>query len=617
VKYRAEIDGLRALAVLPAIFFHAGFESFSGGYVGVDVFFVISGYLITTIIINEIAEGKFTIVNFYERRARRILPALFLVMLVCLPFAWFWLTPSDLINFGQSIVTVSAFSSNILFWQESGYFETASELKALIHTWSLAVEEQYYFIFPLFLVLTWRLGLKWILSLLAIGFLVSLGAAHWGAFNKPSATFFLLPTRGWELLIGIFTAFYLKHNDYLKSDHINQILSLLGFGLIVYAVVTFDDSTPHPSLYTLIPTLGTALLILTAVPKTFIQKILSYSPIVGIGLISYSLYLWHQPFLAFARHRLSGEVSDFLTIALCLFSFPLAYCSWRWVEKPFRNKKNFTRKSIFSYSLIGIIIFSAFGLYLISSNGAMDRFSKFEQKIFTNFIDPDDYVVDRFSKIQLKDFDGTKRKKVMLIGDSHAEDLTNAIYESNAIKEISLSGYYILTACGVLMVEPEVIRKHQTRYDCSKLNNFYTHPKLLELMSQADEVWVVSTWREWTILYLTESIKNIKKINDNIKIFGSKSFGEINQNEFLWKGIEVWERERELPEIEIRKNERIKEIVAPMAEYIGLHKILCESLSKCSNFDGVNIYSYDGSHLTPHGAKILGERLFIPDSDFK
>ena len=165
------------------------------------------------------------------------------------------------------------------------------------------------------------------------------------------------------------------------------------------------------------------------------------------------------------------------------------------------------------------------------------------------------------------------------------------------------------------MIEPEVIQKHQ-KINCSKFNNFY-HPKLLELMSQADEVWVVSTWREWTILYLTESIKNIKKINDNIKIFGSKSFGEINQDEFLWKGIGVWEREREIPEDFIRKIERMNEIVVPVAEYIDLHKILCESLSKCSNFDGVNIYSYDGSHLTPYGAKILGERLFMPDSDFE
>mgnify|MGYP005708222981 FL=1 len=217
MKYRAEIDGLRALAVLPVILFHAGFEWVSGGFVGVDVFFVISGYLITTIIISEMAEGKFSIVNFYERRARRILPMLFFVMLACLPFAWLWLNPNDLQNFGDSLFAVSTFSSNILFLLRGGYFDTAAELKPLLHTWSLAVEEQYYILFPIFLILTWRLGIKWILILLSIVFFVSLGIAQWGVYNYPSATFFLLPTRGWELLVGVFAAFYLNFNTHLLS----------------------------------------------------------------------------------------------------------------------------------------------------------------------------------------------------------------------------------------------------------------------------------------------------------------------------------------------------------------------------------------------------------------
>jgi peptidoglycan/LPS O-acetylase OafA/YrhL len=206
MKYRAEIDGLRALAVLPVILFHAGFEWFSGGFVGVDVFFVISGYLITTIIISEMADGKFSIINFYERRARRILPALFFVMAACLPFAWFWLAPTHLKNFGQSLAAVSTFSSNILFWWESGYFDTAAELKPLLHTWSLAVEEQFYLLFPLLLMITWRLGVRWILTLLALLFLCSLALAHWGAYNYPTASFYMLPTRGWELSLLLFTS---------------------------------------------------------------------------------------------------------------------------------------------------------------------------------------------------------------------------------------------------------------------------------------------------------------------------------------------------------------------------------------------------------------------------
>ena len=361
MKYRSEIDGLRAFAVMPVILFHAGFKEFSGGFVGVDIFFVISGYLIATIIISDMAAGKFSLINFYERRARRILPALFFVTFACIPFAWQWLTPSDLKDFGQSLVAVSTFSSNILFWQESGYFDTSAELKPLLHTWSLSIEEQFYILFPFFLLLSWRLGIGRILILLFIVFVLSLGVSHWAAFNTPSANFYLLPSRGWELLVGVFIAFYFKYNSPLKSHQANQILSLLGFGMILYAIVYFDENTPFPSLYALIPTLGTGLLILSAVPKTFVHRFLSARPIMGLGLMSYSAYLWHQPLLAFSRHRLLGELSDFLLIIIILTSLLMAYISWKWVEKPFRDSKNISRKSIFILSSVGIVSFVILG----------------------------------------------------------------------------------------------------------------------------------------------------------------------------------------------------------------------------------------------------------------
>jgi peptidoglycan/LPS O-acetylase OafA/YrhL len=225
MEYRREIDGLRALAVLPVILFHAGFTTFSGGFVGVDVFFVISGYLITTIILTELEQGTFSIVNFYERRARRILPALFVMMLACLPFAWFWLLPEDMKDFSQSLLAVSVFASNILFWRESGYFDSAAELKPLLHTWSLAVEEQYYMLFPLFLMATWRFGRRWILGSLIAVALASLALAQWGSLVKPAATFYLLPTRVWELLIGAFAAFYLSHKKQVSGQSVSQSVS--------------------------------------------------------------------------------------------------------------------------------------------------------------------------------------------------------------------------------------------------------------------------------------------------------------------------------------------------------------------------------------------------------
>ena len=266
MKYRKEIDGLRAIAVIPVILFHAGFEHFSGGFVGVDVFFVISGYLITTIILSEKENGTFSLINFYERRARRIIPALFLVMLVSTLFSWVWLPPANLKDFSASLVAVSLFSSNILFWQETGYWGVVNELKPLLHTWSLAVEEQYYILFPLFLMLMWRFRKRWILSSFFLIALGSLSFSHWAAYNIPTANFFLLPTRGWELAIGAGVAFYFIYRkntmrSLLSHKIVDDFLSLFGLILIGYAIFIFDEKTPFPSLYALVPTIGTALII--------------------------------------------------------------------------------------------------------------------------------------------------------------------------------------------------------------------------------------------------------------------------------------------------------------------------------------------------------------------
>ena len=204
--YRPEIDGLRAIALIPVVLFHAGFEWFSGGYVGVDVFFVISGYLITSIILQEKEVGNFSFTYFYERRARRILPALFFIMLLCIPFAWILLLPHELIDFGKSLMATSLFSSNILFWLESDYFAADAELIPLIHTWSLAIEEQFYLFFPLIMIFFWVIGkrhLFWILSIIAI---VSFTLTEWGWRHFPEANFYLIPSRAWELMIGALIA---------------------------------------------------------------------------------------------------------------------------------------------------------------------------------------------------------------------------------------------------------------------------------------------------------------------------------------------------------------------------------------------------------------------------
>ena len=631
MKYRAEIDGLRALAVLPVILFHAGFEWFSGGFVGVDVFFVISGYLITTIIISEMAEGKFSIINFYERRARRILPALFFVMAACLPFAWLRLTPNDLKDFGQSLVAVSTFSSNILFWWESGYFDTAAELKPLLHTWSLAVEEQYYILFPVFLMLTWRLGIKTILTLLSIVFLISLGLAVWGTqyATHPkiiSGAFFLLPTRGWELLVGVFAAFYLKYNAHLKSQSLNQALSLFGFGMIFYSIIVFDGKTPFPSLYALIPTIGTGLLILCAVPKTFVHRLLSLKFIVGIGLISYSAYLWHQPLLAFAKYRFLGDVSELILITLCLASLIMAWFSWRFVEVPFRNKNQTTRKFIFIFSIIGMIAFSLIGISTHFSNGFLSRLSEEEQQInsFKSY-DREFYYRGGVCFLKLAQTSDSFKKeclsgKSLIWGDSHAAALSFGLREINSFSQ--------LTAAGC----PPIINQYFPASPfCLDINN-----RILEYVKDGSftEIYLHSNWLVYDISQISMLSETLDKIllidpSINIKIIGGvpqwqpslpdillragismsdgKNINMLKNNEYL----KVHELDKEIVHLlhRYKANANI--------EFISMLDKFCEDescislISDCSFFEPT---AWDYGHLTASGSK-LAARFILHESD--
>jgi peptidoglycan/LPS O-acetylase OafA/YrhL len=361
MDYRREIDGLRALAVLSVILFHAGFETFSGGFVGVDIFFVISGYLITTIILAELEQGKFSIANFYERRARRILPALFLVMLLCIPFAWVLLAPADLNSFAKSLVAVSLFASNAFFWRYGGYFETAAELKPLLHTWSLAVEEQYYFLFPLFLMLFWRLGKRFIFISLGLVFIASIAIAQWGVYAQPTAAFFLLPARGWELLIGAFAAFYLAQANIKDCGKtISEVAGWLGLALILFAIFAYNKATPFPGFYALAPTLGTVLLILFASQHTTVGKFVGNKASVRVGLISYSTYLWHQPVLAFARHW-SKDLDKGISLLLVAFVLAISFFSWKFIELPFRSKERFDRRFVFIASFVAALFFIFIG----------------------------------------------------------------------------------------------------------------------------------------------------------------------------------------------------------------------------------------------------------------
>ena len=482
MKYRAEIDGLRAIAVISVILYHAGFKAFSGGYVGVDVFFVISGYLITTIILSELEMGTFSLTHFYERRARRILPMLFFVMFTCIPFAYFLLPPGDMTAFSASLVSVSAFASNILFWKTSGYFDTATELKPLIHTWSLAVEEQWYLLFPLFLILSWKFCRSWTVRLFTILFILSLALAQRLSVTDPNFAFYMLPTRCWELLIGTFIALYFTKHDISKNNkHIEQPASLIGLFLIMYPVFTYDSHPPpffFPGIYAIIPTLGAALIIIFATHKTIVGKLIGSKLFVAIGLISYSAYLWHQPIFSFIRAYSFDEPRKYLISALTLIIFGFAYLSWKYIEKPFRNKHQISSNKIFLLSAICSLIIIGIGL-----KGIEDQLLSLYQ--ITNCNSAIKVYGDADCKVR-----GSGNRIIVVWGDSHASVLSKTIPEIHGYK------IYVISHPGC----PPIIgvRRFDGLGNSVKCNNINTLVKYTQFIESLKPETVILVGR-WTM----------------------------------------------------------------------------------------------------------------------
>lgn len=532
MKYRAEIDGLRALAVVPVILFHAEFELFSGGFVGVDVFFVISGYLITTILIEEIENKRFSIVNFYERRARRILPALFFVMLVCIPFAWMWMLPSQMKDFSQSLVAVSLFASNILFWSESDYFDGASEEKPLLHTWSLAVEEQYYVVFPIFLILAWRFGKARLFWMIVVMAAFSLLLSEWGWRNSATANFYLAPTRAWELFAGSLASFIVKKRGVQK----NNLLATVGFAAIVFSIFYFDEATPFPSVYALVPVLGVVLLVLYAERGTYAAKLLSNRGFVGIGLISYSAYLWHQPLFAFARIYSLEHPSHFLMLALSFVSMFLAYFSWLFIEKPFRRKQGRSHVGVFSIAAFAILFFVFLGGWGHKSNGYESRLTA-EERIFTK------YLFNGVTQLQINisnksNFENDGRKKILIIGDSYAKDFFEGMHEvfGDDIHRFDIVMWDIPRRCKNVIENTQNLNDYLYPYDneCFGFVGRIGNLALSELVKESDLVIVRSYWDVLPTIEMPRTYDFLDSLNSGRIVFiGSQFFGLSNPFESL------------------------------------------------------------------------------------
>jgi peptidoglycan/LPS O-acetylase OafA/YrhL len=497
LRYRPDIDGLRAIAVLGVVLFHAGVQPLTGGFTGVDVFFVISGYLISSIIIKEIRRGDFSLTTFYERRIRRILPAFLVVVLFSAVLAYLLLLPRDFESFGKSLAAAGLSLSNILFWKESGYFDSSAELKPLLHTWSLGVEEQFYLFFPLLLLLISRFfkqrWVGWILAIAAVSFLLSI----WGVRYQPSAAFYWLPTRAWELALGGLLA--MGAIPLIQQRHWRELEGLLGLGLIAWGMFVLSPESAFPGANALFPCVGAAMVIHAGSGgSTMAGYLLSWRPLVLIGLISYSLYLWHWPLLVFAKYYLVRPLSVLETAGVIMVALIAATLSWHFVERPFRkHKARIDRRTVFVGGVAATAVVVSIGAWAVIKQGVPDRLPAEVVKLASG---ADDVSMSSRACMERnkrwKEGEGLcvigeegAKPSFVVLGDSHAGALMPGI--ALAAKEHGQAGLHAaMQSCPPL--DGVANRNDETGRNCIRFREGIV--KQIEAMPEIQKVVLIARW---------------------------------------------------------------------------------------------------------------------------
>lgn len=625
MNYRPEIDGLRALAVLPVVLYHSKINLFQGGFVGVDIFFVISGFLITQIIITEVFQSSFSIIKFYERRARRILPALFTVLIFSTVLSWVLLPPIQFKDFGQSLFFVSFFTSNILFWIESGYFTQATELKPLIHTWSLGVEEQFYIFFPLLVLFIYKINKKYIFPSIFLTLTISLFLSY--IYSAPNmdvelreAAFFLLPTRAWELMLGSILCLSSKHSVINSNGMFNNFMSFIGLLLIFYSILFFDENTPFPGLYALVPTLGTAFIIVFGTNKTYAFRLLTIKPMIFIGLISYSIYLWHQPLLAFSRFYFIGDLSSVTVLLIIITSIFLGYCSWRYIEQPFRDKNKISRKNIFIFSIAGTLIFSSIGMIINLNDGFKKRYSTNEIALldFLSYEQRDELYRERDCLLK-QNQDQTSFKDICkaggtyIWGDSHAAGFYAGINLNEEASQLTASG-----------CPPIFNIKINAVPNCASINDYiYSSIEQAKPRRVFLSAYWIHDWYEGSddLLFLT--LSKISNENPSIEFyvlgglpiwFPSLPVTMLKADNLL-NGQETYIENQLFKKI-AQKDEVIKTMVLDLnnknIKFISMLDLICEGNHCLTQAAHPNIepIAFDYGHLTRSGSVEVSSRIF-------
>jgi peptidoglycan/LPS O-acetylase OafA/YrhL len=615
MKYRADIDGLRALAVLPVLLYHAGVPGFPGGFVGVDIFFVISGYLICGMIDGDIRNGSFSLSKFYKRRILRILPALFVMFLVTSLLAYFYCLPVELEDYSKSLASAVGSVSNVYFAATAGYFDAPAETKPLLHTWSLGVEEQFYLIVPLLMLLAYRVAPKRAKLLFSVAAAISFAVAVAVSYRNTTFVFYLTPFRAWELALGALLS--IKFIPAPKTPFGKNLCGGIGMLLVLGAIFLGSSSVPL-LLMTSLASIGATLIIASSERGiSTVGKWLSLPPVVFVGLISYSLYLWHWPLIVFQRtDGLLADSSGALTkLTLIAVSIGIAWLSWKFVEMPFRSKARDTSMSVvFGIASTAMTSLAALcGLALILG-GAPFRFPERVVAIASYlaynpsltfrsghcYLGTNRQQIDMQTCMKLD----AKRPNYLLVGDSHAAHLWFGL--SSAMPEVNLM-QATASAC-----RPAV--EHVSPLDsraCPRLMRFVFNDFLAN--NRVDKVLLAASWKDEDIPALSETLETLMSRGLDVVVLGpiveyDGALPRLLADEILRNSPSIAHAMR-TPGIAERDRALRRMVTARGATYLSIYDSVCRAGS-CDEFaEGDIPLQFDAGHLTAEGSVEVGRRL--------
>ncbi len=643
MEYRADLDGLRGLAVTLVVLFHSGLPGVSGGFVGVDVFFVLSGFLITSIVLRDIERDAFSIAGFYERRVRRLLPALSLVFLVSALLSLYVASPFELVLFGRSLLTAALFCSNFLFSNLSGYFQPRAETFALLHTWSLAIEEQFYLVYPPLLLLITRYARRLQNALILGGLAISLALSLALTDLQPTESFYLPHTRAWELLLGAALAKVRvgqpSRGAAIRGRALSGALAGVGLLLILGSAYALSGESTFPGAVALAPCLGAALLIQCGETRNPVTWLLAQAPLRALGLVSYSLYLWHWPLLLFARQLTVRPLSS-LEVAITLaVSLLLSALSWRFIEQPLRDRSFLSRRTVLLGGALVTALLAGVGAGLWKSDGLPSRFGEYAHLVDLKHASRPRLTYGRDAKLLSGRLGSLEEPRFALLGDSHALVLSDPV--SEVVKELGRPGtVYTVPGCPPV---PGVTRTSVRGCELAVEEALAS----VERSETITRVFVIARWSLYAEgtryrgeygpkVWLADADSRGRGVAENQRVLRQGLTRTIERLQAHQKrvilvgpipeiGYDVpttiakvhhlnldFELEPTRAMFEARQRFAL-ELLPALAEQHALellypHETLCDQ-ARCAVSEGGELLYDDSNHLTDHGARLLAERL--------